>query len=127
MSDSCYCDYGDVSTQLYRKAEHVARKEHRCYECGSTIRPGERYEHVFAIWDHDATTCKTCARCLDVREYVAAHAPCFCWLHGSMLDDAKSVIDEYGHISLGFYIGAMKRVLRAERWRSRGGAPGGAA
>jgi hypothetical protein len=32
-----------------------------------------------------------------------------------MLDEAKSVIEEHGYISRGFYIGAMKRVLRAEK------------
>ena len=113
MADSCYCDYGDVSTQLYSQDERKARKEHRCYECGGPIRPGERYERVFAIWDHDPNTCKTCCRCLDLRRYIEAHAPCFCWFHGSMLDDAQSVIEQYACESAGFFIGATKRYIRA--------------
>ena len=113
MSDACYCDYGDAECQLYRKNEHKARKAHRCYECGGPIRPGERYEHVFAIWDGDPSNCKTCCRCLDLRQYITAHAPCFCWLHGSMLDDAQSVIEQYAHESAGFFIGATQRYVRA--------------
>jgi hypothetical protein len=34
-----------------------------------------------------------------------------------VLDDARDVVDEYGHASAGFYIGAMKRILRARQTR----------
>jgi hypothetical protein len=37
-----------------------------------------------------------------------------------MLDDARNTIEEHGHHSAGFYIGAMKRVLRAERHAALG-------
>ena len=79
--------------------------------------PGEQYERAAALYDGSWDVMRTCCRCLDARDYITAHAPCFCWLHGSMLDDARAVIDEHGHVSAGFYIGAMKRVLRAERTR----------
>lgn len=113
---ACYCDFGEQAT-VYRASTHQARVQHKCYECSGLIKPGERYEKVVTLYDGEWTTAKTCCRCLDVREYVTAHAPCFCWLHGSMLDDAKEVIEQHGHASAGFYIGAMKRVLRSERHR----------
>ena len=112
--DGCYCDYGE-SPAVYAVKRHKARAGHACYECHGLIVPGETYERVAALYDGKWLTIKTCRRCLDVRDYVTAHAPCFCWLHGSMLDDARNTLEEYGHESAAFWIGAMKRILRAER------------
>lgn len=109
----CYCDSGERA-DVYSVETRKARKQHRCYECQGSIRAGEVYERVATLYDGSWDTARTCCRCLDVRQYITAHAPCFCWMHGSMLDDAKAVIDEHGHISAGFYIGAMKRFLRAQ-------------
>lgn len=47
--------------------------------------------------------------------HITAHAPCFCWLHGSLLDDAEDTLRQYGRESTGFWIGGMKRLLRAQR------------
>jgi len=126
MSDECYCDFGE-SPDVYCAETRTARAKHKCYECSGSILPGERYERVSMLYEGSWDVAKTCQRCLDVRHYIAAHAPCFCWLHGSMLDDAKAVIDEHGHVSPGFYIGATKRVLRAQRsarqaWKNKSAA-----
>lgn len=117
MNDACYCDYGDAP-DVYSANRMTARKAHRCSECCKPISPGEQYERAAALYDGSWQTERTCCRCLAVRDYVTAHAPCFCWMHNSMLDDARQVIDEYGHVSRGFYIGAMKRVLRAENHKA---------
>ena len=114
MTDSCYCDYGERA-DFYKATRHTARKQHRCYECDHPILPGERYEAVSSLYDGYFERSRTCPRCLDVREYVTAHAPCFCWLRGSMLDDAKDTLERYGRESAGFWIGGMKRLLRAQR------------
>lgn len=113
MADACYCDYGD-SPDVYAKSTHKARIAHKCYECGRPITPGERYERVASLYDGHWTIARTCCRCLSLREYLEAHAPCFCWLHGSMLDDAQAVIEEYGRESAGFFIGSIKRLMRAK-------------
>ena len=117
MSDTCYCDYGE-RPDVYAAETMKARKQYRCYECHHPIVAGERYERAAMLYGGSWEVSRTCCRCLSVREYVQAHAPCFCWLHGSMLDDARSVVDEHGHASEGFYIGAMKRILRAERHKT---------
>lgn len=114
MSEACYCDYGERA-DVYHVERRKARKPHRCYECPSIINPGEQYERTASLYDGYWTIACTCRRCLDAREYITAHAPCFCWMHGSMLDDAKETLRQYGHESAGFWIGGMKRVLRAER------------
>jgi len=43
-----------------------ARKEHKCCECHRTIKPGEHYQRVTGVWDHDPNTFKTCTECADL-------------------------------------------------------------
>jgi len=94
MMDDCYCGYDyDFTWALYRPSRVVARKAHFCYECGASIRPGERYEYVFAIGQGEVYTYHTCARCLALREDLES-APCFCWSHGHMLEDIANVVDD---------------------------------
>lgn len=112
----CYCDY-EPST-VYSKTMPIARKQHRCDECFRPIAPGEQYERVFGVWDGDASTFRTCAQCLALREYVLAHVPCLCWSHGSMIDDCISTADEYAHEAPGLLFGARRRqalIYRAKR------------
>ena len=116
MSD-CYCDYGE-RPDVYAAATHTARKRYRCYECHGAILPRERYERAAMLFAGSWEIARTCARCLSVREYVKAHASCFCWLHGNMLEEARSTIEEHGGESAGFWIGGMKRLLRAERHKA---------
>lgn len=115
MSETCYCDYGERADVYHAERVRAARKTYRCYECSKSIAPGESYERTATLYDGSWDVARTCCRCLSARDYITAHAPCFCWLHGSMLDDAKSTLEQYGGESAGFYIGGMKRVLRAER------------
>ena len=115
MDDSCFCDLGDRPTVQHSERAR-ARKVYRCFECCKSIPLGERYERTASLYDGSWDIARVCSRCLDARDYITAHAPCFCWMYGSMLDDAKAALDEYGHHSAGFYIGGMKRVLRAERY-----------
>lgn len=114
MSAACYCDTGDIPA-LYVKTTVRARKAHHCAECGNRMQVGEAHEAVRSLHDGHFSTTRTCPRCLEVRAYVTAHAPCFCWMHHTMLDDARDTLREYGSESAGFWIGGMKRVLRAER------------
>lgn len=103
MSDGCHCDF--EMPEFYMAAARLARTEHRCYECFRAIHPGERYETVASKYDGAFSSVATCSRCLALREWVQAHVPCFCWAHGSMLDDAKDAIDEYAHECPGLFMG----------------------
>jgi len=46
----------------------VARKEHKCTECGRIIKPGERYKKESGKWDGVFETHRTCFDCLSVRD-----------------------------------------------------------
>jgi hypothetical protein len=55
----CYDDYEceDIASEWRR-----ARKEHRCFACRETIRPGDRYHFTAQKYD-DFDVFKHCARC----------------------------------------------------------------
>ena len=114
MTDSCFCDYDPAD--FYCATKPVARKEHRCYECGHAISPGETYERVGAKWEGIVDVFKTCSRCTALREHLKAHAPCFCWAHGNLLGDA---IDTWSDIApdaegsgLAFELGRMAVAIK---------------
>ena len=114
MAD-CYCD-GDVPS-VYVKTGPVARKEHRCEECGGIIPAGERYERVFAVCDGIPYAMKTCARCQEVRRHVTQSVPCFCWLHGNMLEMAVETAQNYAREVDGLLFGTYRRIILAKRRR----------
>lgn len=122
MTFSCYCDHEPPT--VYRKAEHTARKPHKCYECARQIAAGERYERVFAIWDDDAKSVATCRHCVAIRDWVVAHVPCTCWAHGNMLDDVHYAVEKYWHEAPGLLFGYLRRraaLRRAQGYVRQGG------
>ncbi len=113
--DECYCDYGDPP-RVYSLRQRVARKRHKCEECNRLIEPGETYEYVFGVWDYPETI-KTCSHCVALRQYVDAHVPCFCWMHGNLIDDALETLREYAHECPGLFTGGARFYIQAKRIR----------
>lgn len=109
----CYCDYEPAT--VYRASRQIARKQHKCAECARMIQPGERYESVFAIWDGDVGTPKTCQHCLALRDYVVAHVPCSCWSHHNMREDVLGDAEAYAHEAPGLLFGALRREVAIQR------------
>jgi hypothetical protein len=81
------------------------------------IKPGEQYEYVFAIWEGEASHCRTCSNCLSLREWVKAHVPCFCWAHGNVIEDAMNTANHWGFEAPGLWFGALRRQVRIEHGR----------
>lgn len=117
MSIDCYCDYEPVT--IYSASTPRARKEHRCDECGTKIKPGEQYENVFAVWEGYPSTYKTCERCYDLRQWVKNSVPCFCWAHGNMIEDAGEAIYEACSRAptetRGLHFGFLRRKIHVHR------------
>lgn len=114
----CFCDYD--SPLAYGRAEPIARKAHRCEECGGVIAPGERYERVFGVWERGRPEVfKTCPRCIALRDWVSAHVPCFCWAHGNIRDDAIETARSWAHEAPGLLFGAYRREVAIRRHRDR--------
>lgn len=49
--------------EVERTTRPRARKEHRCCACAGTIRPGDRYERTFVVWEGESDTIVHCLRC----------------------------------------------------------------
>lgn len=115
----CYCDYELPSAYDARVVK--ARKSHACEECGRVIEAGEQYERASGIWDGDPPqTFKTCRHCLELRQYIAAHVPCFCWAHGNMIQDAIDTIENFESESAGLLFGAGRRLVAIRRSQGEG-------
>jgi len=116
----CYCDCEQAAFSQVKMRN--ARKPHLCDECGRVIELGERYEHTRSILDGLWCTDRTCRECLELRDYVKAHVPCFCWGHGNMIQDARNALDALADETsdtAGVLFGAGRRLLaiRKTRWR----------
>jgi hypothetical protein len=110
----CGCDYAEQPS-VHRSKMTVARKVHRCTECGANIQPGETYERVFGVWDGRADTYKTCALCLDLRSFVQEHNECFCIVYGGLQDE---IYDTHDHGAPPAYRwGLGRRLVRIRRNR----------
>lgn len=107
----CYCD--EVTPSVYKIKIRLARKPHVCSECFRKIHAGEKYEHVFGIWDGLPSTFKTCERCLALKEFITAHVPCFCVSHGNLIDDLIETARE--HDTAGLLFGAYRRLVKIQR------------
>ena len=88
---SCYCD--SESPEFYNSRDVIARKNHKCTECGEEIKVGESYEYVFGKWGGVTSTSKTCPDCLDLR-FALETTPCYCLVHGSLLEDFSETLSE---------------------------------
>jgi len=69
MECSCEIDV-DVDwscSDFCREEIRIARKKHKCFECGRTIEIEEKYEYVIGKWDGHFDSFKTCCDCLNTR------------------------------------------------------------
>lgn len=122
MTTECWCDFEPAA--FYCRTELKAVKEHTCTECGSAIQPGEKYERVAGKWDGSFSSFKTCPRCVALRDHIKAHVPCFCWAHGSLLDDARMEVENLPVAAYGsgllFELGRMAvAIKRAPKPKAR--------
>lgn len=61
-------DYGSCS--FFDEKVLLARKEHRCCECGDIINKGDKYEKVVGKWEGDFIEYKTCLVCKEIRDRI---------------------------------------------------------
>lgn len=68
MADcSCIYDSGCHETpEFYCEKTPVARKQHKCSECGKLIEPGTRYYAYTGKWNSEIYTHKLCPVCEEI-------------------------------------------------------------
>jgi len=86
---TCGCDFEGHSGSRTR----TARKEHKCGECGTPIKPGDDYEFHTYFGDGYISNHKTCLKCNDLAESMMALG--FCWQYGSLLEMHKDYLEAY--------------------------------
>lgn len=67
------CFECDGYNEFSSRSLPVARKAHRCEECGDPINPGEQYSYWSFKYDGHLGTFKSCRRCEYDRFRVAEH------------------------------------------------------
>ncbi len=87
---NCSCVYvgNDYDPpEFHRAIIRKAIKDHVCCECKRTVRRGEKYEYVSALYDGHISNYKTCEDCLSIRDEL------FC--EGWYYTKAKEYLWEY--------------------------------
>jgi len=78
MSISCDCsNEGYDHADIYQEEYPVARKPHRCCECGEIIQPGQKHHKVRGLWDGSWDTFRTCMTCYNIRDHYCSHGYVF--------------------------------------------------
>ncbi len=78
MSFACDCSSDhDYYPDFFVEEWPVAKKEHKCCECGEAIKPGQKYHKVAGKWEGDFSTYKTCMPCHNIREHYCPHGYVF--------------------------------------------------
>lgn len=68
MFNSCICIEPDECVTLLSRTQPTARKQHICYECGTTIRSGEKYQKDATVFEEEFHDYKICMTCLKIRD-----------------------------------------------------------
>jgi len=90
----CMADAADWNIEFSVKSNPKARKEHACYECARTIRPGENYEKISQKCDGYVETYKTCMHCASgPKAWLIEH--CNGYLFGGISEDIREHIEAF--------------------------------
>ena len=110
----CECD-SDGYSSFYTAQRRKARKQHRCLECNAPILPGETYEYAAGKSEGGMWDAKTCAACLALVDWIKAHVPCYCRMHGDLYEDRLHDLVNQAAQTPGFAFGMLRRVVAAKR------------
>jgi hypothetical protein len=89
---SCSCDY--EGPEFISAKEVTAKIINTCSECGREIQIGEQYERVTGKWEGRFDTFRTCLKCQDLRDSLAA-ANGGCFAYGGLWEDYQYYLQEH--------------------------------
>jgi hypothetical protein len=61
---------------IYEEKFVVAKKGHKCYECGRTIPVNEKYIKIKGLWDSKWSNYNYCRECIRLRTYLEDDFSC---------------------------------------------------
>ena len=88
ISGACSCSLDYENPTVFELKTVTARKPHVCGECGETIMPGEKYEHVAGLWEGYWEKHKTCIPCTRIRGDLFS-----CFIYGGL---REMINDNFG-------------------------------
>ena len=118
MNDEpCACITGDddFTNEFYSESDQKARREHKCGECGITIKRGEVYSRAAGKTDGEMWHAKTCALCDEIRKHFYCDGG---WLFTQLWEDIREqLFDEDFRFECmsGLSVGAREKMLH--EWR----------
>jgi hypothetical protein len=88
----CVCIWGGEgdAPDFLNEQELVARKQHKCRECGVVIATGQQYLRTSGKWDGRMDTIKTCQPCAEIRRKLL----CDGWVYGELWERIHESWDE---------------------------------
>lgn len=89
----CMVDDADGQCSVWQESHRIARKGHRCQECGRKIAVGERYWYIFIVYDGDGSGNKICAHCEIACDWLRAN--CGGFVMTMIADDIREHVAEY--------------------------------
>lgn len=116
MYDACSCDYDPPS--FCNIETRKARKAHECQECRGPIPAGETYEYVRGKWEGEILIFKTCALCLELRQWAVISVPCFCFAYEMLHENVRDLVTEArADCPPGFVFEWGRRMIKIQRRR----------
>lgn len=113
------CMIADDYVEMLRSTDPVARKAHRCAECGRTIEVGEQYRNERWVFDGRVSGQKTCYHCVFIaRPWLMSN--CGGWIYGAVYEDIFEHFPDGSSdtpMNVGRIIVGMRR-----GWRRRDGS-----
>lgn len=111
------CHYDVERPEAFIVRRPVARKVHRCEECGRPIRPGQRYARTSGIWDGSPDSHAQHEDCLELLQHIASTHCDGVWVFG----DLRDAVSEHRRDEPAL-LGRWANILRARR-REQAGEP----
>lgn len=118
MAETCDVsldDYDGDQASVFRSHVVKARKPHKCFECGVSVQPGDRYERVSGKWDNEWATYSFCLPCSEIGNEFSDNGRSF----GFLWEGMEEAWDEGAHITACLNrlttVGAKERLL--VQWR----------
>jgi hypothetical protein len=84
-ADVCIDHDADHDNEFYVESIVIAKKQHKCCECGYTIHAGQRYQRVSGKSYGHIWTAKTCAICYGIRRAFV----CGSWTFGLLWESIE--------------------------------------
>lgn len=77
----CNCDRDNPS--IYQETQRLAKKEHKCCECGWMIQPPSKYIAIAGLWEGKWSNYKQCFNCNQVGDRFVQETNC-CYQLGQL-------------------------------------------